>query len=113
MESDRTRWLTRGGFLITAGGVAGAGAVAHVVGRGVTYPASRQKAPVSAGGGPAGLNAFAANVLPGGPGKDGIRAIDRFGMAGRAHRVSVMCTSRCQGGCLTGPWWTLVTRRSS
>lgn len=77
MESDRARWLTRRGFLVTAGGVAAAGSVAYVVGRGVTYSASRPTAPLAAGGGPAGLNAFAANIVPGGPGRDGIPAIDR------------------------------------
>lgn len=73
MEGVRARGLTRRRFLTTAGGVAAAGSVAYVVGRGVTYSAPRQ----AASGGPAGLNAFAANVVPGGPGRDGIPAIDR------------------------------------
>ncbi len=77
MESDRSRWLTRRRFLMTAGSVAVAGSVAYVVGRGVTYSAGRQLPRLAAGGGSAGLNAFAANVVPGGPGKDGIPAIDR------------------------------------
>jgi uncharacterized protein DUF3179 len=61
---------------MTAGGVAAAGSVAYVVGRGVTYSAG-QAPQLAAGGRPTGLNAFAANVVPGGPGKDGIPAIDR------------------------------------
>ena len=73
MESDRARWVTRRGFLMTAGGVAAAGSLAYVIGRGVTYSVS-QVATRSTGG---GLKAFAANVVPGGPGKDGIPAIDR------------------------------------
>jgi hypothetical protein len=43
----------------------------------VTYSASRPAALRAAGDGPAGLDALAANVVPGGPGKDGIPAIDR------------------------------------
>jgi hypothetical protein len=62
---------------MTAGGVAAAGSVAYVVGRGVTYSASRQVSRLAADGGSAGLNSFAANVVPGGPGKDGIPAIDQ------------------------------------
>jgi hypothetical protein len=76
VESDRAQRVTRRRFLMTAGGVAAAGSVAYVVGRGVTY-SGPQVATRSAGGGPAGLNAFAANLVPGGPGKDGIPAIDR------------------------------------
>jgi len=76
VESDRAQRVTRRRLLMTAGGVAAAGSVAYVAGRGVTYSGS-QVAPRSAGGGPAGLNAFAANVVPGGPGRDGIPAIDR------------------------------------
>ena len=77
MESDRPRRVTRRGFLMTAGGVAAAGSVAFVVGRGVTYSGSARVAARSAPGGLAGLNAYAANVVPGGPGRDGIPAIDR------------------------------------
>ena len=73
VESDRVRWMTRRGFLMTAGSVAAAGSLAYVIGRGVTYSVS-QVATRSTGG---GLKAFAANVVPGGPGKDGIPAIDR------------------------------------
>jgi hypothetical protein len=62
---------------MTAGSVAAAGSVAYVAGRGVTYSGSPQAAPRSAPGGPTGLKAYAANVVPGGPGKDGIPAIDR------------------------------------
>ena len=76
VESDQAQRVTRRRLLMTAGGVAAAGSVAYVAGRGVTYSGS-QVAPRSAGGGPAGLNAFAANVVPGGPGRDGIPAIDR------------------------------------
>ena len=76
MESDWARWVTRRRFLMTAGGVAAAGSLVYVIGRGVTYSGS-QVATQSAGGGPGGLNALAANVVPGGPGKDGIPAIDR------------------------------------
>ena len=77
MESDRARWLTRRRFMIAAGGTVAAGSVAYVIGRGVTYSASGQAPRQAAGGGSAGLSAFAANVVPGGPGKDGIPAIDR------------------------------------
>src|SRR5262245_54862945 len=78
LESDRARWLTRRRFLWTAGGVAATGSVAYVVGRGVTYSAGvRPVSRLAAGGRPFGLNAFAANIKPGGPGKDGIPAIDR------------------------------------
>src|SRR5215472_5967099 len=77
MDSDRARRVTRRGFLMTAGGVAGAGSLAYVVGRGVTYSGSARAVPRSAPGGQGGLNAYAANVIPGGPGKDGIPAIGR------------------------------------
>ncbi len=77
MESDRARWLTRRRFLMTSAGVAATASVAYVVGRGVTYSGSRPAARLAAGGGPGELSAFAANVVPGGPGKDGIPAIDR------------------------------------
>ena len=73
VESDRAQRVTRRRLLMTAGGVAAAGSVAYVAGRGVTYSGS-QVATRSTGG---GLKAFAANVVPGGPGKDGIPAIDR------------------------------------
>ena len=58
---------------MTGGSVAARRSLVYVVGRGVTYSGS-QVATRSAGG---GLKAFAANVVPGGPGKDGIPAIDR------------------------------------
>jgi len=77
MEGDRARRVTRRGFLVTAGGVAGAGSLAYVVGRGVTYSRSARAVPRSAPGGQGGLSAYAANVIPGGPGKDGIPAIGR------------------------------------
>ena len=73
VESDRAPRVTRRGFLMTGGSVAARRSLVYVVGRGVTYSGS-QVATRSAGG---GLKAFAANVVPGGPGKDGIPAIDR------------------------------------
>ena len=35
VESDRVRWMTRRGFLMTAGSVAAAGSLAYVIGRGM------------------------------------------------------------------------------
>jgi hypothetical protein len=97
VESDRARWMTRRGFLMTAGGVAAAGSLAHVIGRGVTHSGS-QLATRSTGG---GLKAFAANVVPGGPGKDGIPAIDRPGFIvprpGLLAADDVVCGTGCSG----------------
>ena len=82
---------------MTGGSVAARRSLVYVVGRGVTYSGS-QVATRSAGG---GLKAFAANVVPGGPGKDGIPAIDRprfiVPRPGLLAADDVVCGTGCSG----------------